>query len=310
MPSGVILGVASDPLDAGLDEGGDLGVDRRQLATVAGGDEAGAKPRQRVAGGVTLGLAGKHVVAGVVGSVAAEAHGVRLDQDGAGGGADLGDGGGESAGAGLDIGRVEREALHAVAGGAAPELGAGRELFADRRGVGVAVVLDDEDDGQREQRGEVERLVDVAGARGAVAEERKPDGGPAEAALGVRGARHIGEHRAEMRNHRQGAVRRIAVVDVALAAVGGAGGVGEVLVQVVAEVVAPDQVAAKPAVGKRDHINGLVGEQRERDDQAFAALTAGHRALDQPLTEEVKDAVVPEPGELHPGVDAQPGLRG
>ena len=135
-------------LDAGLDEGRDLGVDGRQLDAVAGGGEAGAERRQRVAGGITLGFAGPHVVAGVVGGVAAEAHGVGLDQHGARRGADPGDGGGEGAGARLDIGGIEREALHTVAGGAAPELGAGGELFADRRGVGVAVVLEDENDRQ------------------------------------------------------------------------------------------------------------------------------------------------------------------
>ena len=45
---------------------------------------------------------------------------------------------------------VEREAFHAVAGGALPQLGAGGELFADGRRVGVAVVLDEKHDGQRE----------------------------------------------------------------------------------------------------------------------------------------------------------------
>ena len=53
------------------------------------------------------------------------------------------------------------------------------------------------------------------------------------------------------------------MVDVALAGLGGAAGVGEVLVEVIAEVVAPDQVSAEIAMG------GLL-------------LDAGHNYIENP----------------------------
>ena len=78
---------------------------------------------------------------------------------------------------------IESKAFDAVAGGALPELDVAGKLLGDGRRVGVAIVFDNEDDGQGEHRGEIERLVDVAGAGGAVAEEGEADGGAALAAL-------------------------------------------------------------------------------------------------------------------------------
>jgi hypothetical protein len=77
-----------------------------------------------------------------------------------------------------------------------------------------------------------------------------------------------------------------------------------------AEVMAPDQVAAQTAVGKRDHIHGLVGEEDEGHDEALVALAAGHRAFDETLAEEVENAVVGDARHLHPGVNAQQGTGG
>ena len=137
-----------------------------------GGDELGAEFRERVAGEEAVGFAGEEVVAGVVGGVAAEAQRVGLDEERARGLPDFFDGGGERLRGGGDVDRgINGEAFHAVTGGAAPKLGVGGKLLGGRRRVGVAVVLDDEDDGEREERGEVEGLVDVAGAGTAVAEE-------------------------------------------------------------------------------------------------------------------------------------------
>ena len=171
---------------------------------MAAGGEAGAQFRERVGRKHGVGLARLQVVAGVVGGVAAQAQRVRLDQQRAAGAVDLVDGGGERLERGGDVrGAVEGEALDAVAGGAAPELEPGGVLLADRRRVGVAVVLDDEEDRQVEQRGEVERLVHVARAAGAVADEGKAHGRPAETPLRVEGADHVRHHDAEMADHRQ-----------------------------------------------------------------------------------------------------------
>ncbi len=135
--------------------------------------------------------------------MAAQAQGVGLDEHRPGAEADFSNRGGERAGAAFNVGRIEREALHAVAGGAAPKLGAGGKLFADRRGVGVAVVFDDKQHRQREQRGKVQRLVHIARAGGTIAKEREADGGAAEPPLRIRGAKHVGVHRPEVADHRQ-----------------------------------------------------------------------------------------------------------
>ena len=273
-----------------------------------GGDELGAEFRERVAGEEAVGFAGEEVVAGVVGGVAAEAQRVGLDEERARGFPDFFDGGGERLRGGGDVDRgINGEAFHAVTGGAAPKLGVGGKLLGGRRRVGVAVVLDDEDDGEREERGEVEGLVDVAGAGTAVAEECEADGGAAEAALRIGQAGDVAEHGAEVADHGQRAGSRVAVVDVTLAGFCGAAGVGEVLVEVVAEMAAPDKVTAKAAVRKRDDVGGLVGEEGERNDEALVALATGDRALDQALAKEVEDAVVAGAGDVHPRVDAEHG---
>ena len=81
-------------------------------------------------------------------------------------------------------------------------------------------------------------------------------------------------------------------MDVALAGLGGAGGVGEILVEVMAEVVAPDEMAAEVTVGKGDDVDGLVGKEGERNDEALVALAASDGALDQALAVEIEDPVV------------------
>jgi hypothetical protein len=183
----------------------------------------------------------------------------------------------------------------AVAGGAAPELGAGGELLGGGRRIGVAVVLDHEQHRQREQRGEIHRLVHVAGARAAVAEEGEADGGTALAALGIGGAGDGGEHGAEVADHRQRATGGVAVVDVALAGLGGAAGVGEILVEVLGQSGRSRSGGRRVAVGEGRHVDRLVGEQRERHDQGLVALAAGDGAANQALAEKLEDAVVGDP---------------
>ena len=95
------------------------------------------------------------------------------------------------------------------------------------------------------------------------------------------------------------------MVHVALACVRGAAGVGKVLVEVLAEVAAPDEVSAEAAMGKRDDVGAFVGEEGEGDDEAFVALAAGDGAFDQALAKEVEDAVVGQAGECHPCEYAQ-----
>jgi len=55
---------------------------------------------------------------------------------------------------------------------------------------------------------------------------------------------------------------------------------------VVDEVTAPDEMPAEAAVGDGDDVDVLVGQQRERDDEALVALAAGDGAADEALPEE------------------------
>ena len=278
-------------------------------ALPASGGERLAQLGQGILGREPVGLAGAKVVAGVVGRVAPQAQRSGLDQHRPRGPAHLLDDRAELPGGAHGVPAVDDEPFHPVPLGAPPELGALLELLAHGRRVGVAVVLDHEHDRQGEERGQVHRLVHVARARGAVAEEREADRLPAEPALRVGGAEDGAAHRPQVADHRKRAVRRVPVVDVALARLGRAVRVREILVQVLAEVPAPDQVAAEVAVGEADDVDRLVGEERQGDDHPLVALAAGDGALDQALAEEVEDAVVRGARELHPGVDLQQGSR-
>ena len=108
-----------------------------------------------------------------------------------------------------------------------------------------------------------------------------------------------------MADHRQRAIFRIAVVNVPLARFCRAVGVGEVLIEMIAEVVAPNQMAAEIAVSETDDVIRLVGEEGERDDETFVALAAGDGALEQALAEEIEDPIIAGACELHPRVDAE-----
>ncbi|CAM2898984.1 hypothetical protein RAHE111665_06005 [Rariglobus hedericola] len=165
----------------------DVGVDFIDGGGVAVGNEFGSELGERILCEDRVEFTGDKVVAGVVSGVSAHTQDMGFDEDGARRGADLLDGGGERVGDRDHVARrgVDGEALHAVAGGALVELGAGGELLADGGRVGVFVVLDNEDDREREDGRQVEGLVDVAGAGSTVAEESEADGGFAVSALGV-----------------------------------------------------------------------------------------------------------------------------
>jgi hypothetical protein len=79
------------------------------------------------------------------------------------------------------------------------------------------------------------------------------------------------------------------------------------LVEVIAEVPAPDEVAGKIAVGKGHDVDGLVGEEGEGGDEELVALAAGDGAFDQALAEKFEDAVVGSATEGGPGVEAEQG---
>ena len=91
------------------------------------------------------------------------------------------------------------------------------------------------------------------------------------------------------------------MVDVTLTGLGRAIGVGEVLIEVIAEVTAPYQMSAQVTVSEADGILRLIGEEGEGENETFVALTTGDGALDQPLTKEFEDAIVGPARIMHPG---------
>ena len=99
----------------------------------------------------------------------------------------------------------------------------------------------------------------------------------------------------------------VAVVDIAFARFGGAGGVGEVLVEMIDKMAAPDEMPAKAAMGDGNNVDVLVSQQGKRDDQSLVALATSDCAANQSLPEKVKNAVVRGAGDLHPGIGAEQG---
>ena len=96
-------------------------------------------------------------------------------------------------------------------------------------------------------------------------------------------------------------------MDVALARQGRAGRVGKILVEMVDQMPAPDQVAAQTAMREGNDIDRLVGQQGQGHDQALVALAARDGPANQALAEKVEDAVVSRAGQPHPGVGAEEG---
>ena len=170
-------------LDATFDVGRQFGFDGGHPGGAVRGDHLRAHSDQRIEPDKFLAFPGPEIVAGIVSGVAPQAQGVRLDEHGPAGRTDLGDHLRQRPGAAGDIGRVDLPAFHPIAGGPPPEFRPAAELLRHRRGIGVTIVLHHENDRQREQGGEIEGFVDVAGAGSAVAENRKADGPPPQPAL-------------------------------------------------------------------------------------------------------------------------------
>ena len=100
------------------------------------------------------------------------------------------------------------------------------------------------------------------------------------------------------------------MVNVAFAGFRRAGGVGEILVEVIAKVAAPDEMAPEAPMRERNYIGGFVGEEGEWDDEPLIALAAGDGAPNQALAKKFEDAIVAGAGELHPSVDVKEGGGG
>jgi len=307
-PLGARAGHRDRARDAFLNEFSQLVLQRDNAGRADTRHQRFPKRGKRVRGQESLGLAGPQVVAGVVGGMSPEPERPHLDQHRPRCRSHPVDDVTELPGGFAGIPELDREALHPVACGPSPQLGARDELLVERRGIRVPVVLYDEDNRKRHERREVHRLMHVAGARGAVPKERETHRLAPKSALRVGGPEDRAAHGPEVADHRKRSVGRIAIVDVSLARARGALRVCEVLVQVLAEVAAPDQLSSEVAVGERDDVSPLVRQQGQRDDHPLVALAPGDRAPDQSLSKKVQDAVVGDPGQMHPGIDQKERL--
>jgi hypothetical protein len=108
-----------------------------------------------------------------------------------------------------------------------------------------------------------------------------------------------------MTDHRDRVVRNIAVVNIPLARPRRAVGVGKILVEMFDQIAAPDQVAARIAVSEGDDVIRFVGEQRERNDETFVALSAGDGASNQSLSKQLEDSIVRGAHQVHPGINPE-----
>lgn len=144
--------------------------------------------------------------------------------------------------------------------------------------------------------------MNVPGARRAVAEEGKADRRMAEPPLRIGAAHDIGEHDAQVRDHGETSIARVAVMDIPFPCLGRATAVGDVLAEMITKMSAPNEVSAKTTVRKGDHVDCFVGEESQWNNQCLIALTSGYGASDQALAEKIEDAVVARASELHPAV--------
>jgi len=190
-------------VDRGLDQSLRPRVDRGALlrAELPALLEAAGIARHRILSLVERELVGGHDLHRAVPfGVAAQASDHRLDQRRPLAGAGAGDGDLDRLGDRVGVVAVDRLGGDAVAGAAVGELEAG-VLVASRRREGVAVVLDHQHQRQLPDRGEVHRLVEVAGRRPAFADEVDRDPVGAVARQRERTAGRHRDHRAEVADH-------------------------------------------------------------------------------------------------------------
>ncbi|ANF31343.1 hypothetical protein A0130_06380 [Leifsonia xyli] len=182
------------------------------------GRQPGAQPEQRIAGDPRLHLVGG-AVAGRVVRVGVRLHpvGQRLHERWTTALARLRHGLPQHREQRGQVVAVDEPAAHPVADALVGDAGRGG-LPAERHRDGVAVVLHEEDHRQVEDGGEVERLVEVALAGGAVAAEREHDGVLAAHPSGVREADRVQQLGRERRGLRGDVVDARVVSGVPVAA--------------------------------------------------------------------------------------------
>ncbi|MCR4414977.1 MAG: hypothetical protein NUV77_21370 [Thermoguttaceae bacterium] len=172
-------------------------------------------------------------------------------------------------------------------------------LVAGRCGKGVMIVLDQKEHRDFEHRGHVQRLVKIAGARAAIANDGQAEDLLTLGASGPDATHHGGEHLPEMTDHGKPAVGGIAMVAIALATPGRTLGIGQVLAKQLPGRGAEEQVGRQIAVQKRHHV--LTGTQRHGHARRrrLVAGADGHGALDVALLVQLEDPLLQPARKVH-----------
>ena len=193
---------------------------------------------------------------------------------------------------------VDDDRLQAVRGRAIGGRMLHRRHLADRRVLHVEVVLADEDHGQLPHDGQVERLVERADVRGAVAEEADDDLSRLTLLRRPRGAgrdRHVRAHD-RVRAHR--AVLDAREVHRPALAAADPGRASQQLRHQRAHRRAAEQRVHVPAIRAEDEVVGAERGGEARGD-GFLSEREVRRALDQPFEEQVLRAAFEQPRLLH-----------
>ena len=199
------------------------------------------------------------------------------------------------------IGAVDRAAGDAVADGPVGEPLA-VVLHARRRGKGVMIVFDQEQDRDLMDRGDIERFVELARAGAAVADDRQAEDLLAVAARRPGSAHDHAEHLAQMADHGEPSRRRVAMMDIALAGMRRAVGIGQVLAKELIGSGAQQQVGAEVAMQQRQHVAAGPQRHRHADRGRLVAEAHGDGAFDVSFLVQFQQPLFQAPGEEHQGI--------
>ncbi len=196
------------------------------------------------------------------------------------------------------IGAVDRAAGNAVGDGPVGELPA-VVLHACRRGKGIMVVFDQKQHRDLMDRGDIERFMELARARAAIADDRQAEDLLAIAARRPGPAHDQAQHLAQMADHGEPPRGGVAMMDIALAGMRRAVGIGQVLAKESIGIGAGHEVGAEVAMQDRDHV--AAGPQRHRHADRGGLVAEAHRdgAFDVSLLVEFQQPFIQAAGEEH-----------
>ena len=141
--------------------------------------------------------------------------------------------------------------------------------------------------------------MELARAGAAVADDRQAEDLLAVAACRPRPADDDTEHLTQVADHGEPPCGRVAMMDIALAGMRRAVGIGQVLAQNLIGSRAQQQMAAQIAVQQRQHIAAGPQRQRHADRGGLVAGAEGNGAFDVSFLVQFQQPLLHVPGEEH-----------